>query len=220
MLSLSNSTAAAWGKAVKRDAGNGQSHAQEIAVRDEKKREMMSDAMSRSRRVSRLVYFSSRQAESCHLRQTRRRYNSPRSNSALISPASSTTLLNLIRASSSRALASLLHHRLEPPVSHRQRQRSPPQPELPARNSTISIVRCVRGATDLASQSARTVHALQKVPTTTHVPPFHYQISRRRVTLSPWRALLCSEPPSTGPDCVVAGALVGLSCPPVRQRTR
>ena len=150
----------------------------------------------------------------------RRRCNPPRSNSALISPASSTTLLNLICASSSRALASLLHHRLEPPVSHRQRQRSPPQPELPARNSTISIVRCVRGATDLASQSARTVHALQKVPTTTHVPPFHYQISRRRVTLSPWRALLCSEPPSTGPDCVVAGALVGLSCPPVRQRTR
>ena len=169
-------------------------------MRDEKKREMMSDEMSRSRRVSRLEYFSCCQAESCHLRQIRRRCNSPRSNSALISPASSTTLLNLIRASSSRALASLLHHRLEPPVSHRQRQRSPPQPELPARNSTISTVRCVRGATDLASQSARTVHALQKVPTTTHVPPFHYQISRRRVTLSPWRALLCSQPSTTEPE--------------------
>ena len=61
--SLSNSTAAAWGKVVKRDAGNGQSHAQEIAVRDEKKREMMRDEMSRIRRVSRLVYFSSRQAD-------------------------------------------------------------------------------------------------------------------------------------------------------------
>jgi hypothetical protein len=42
-----NNTAAAWGKAVKRDAGNGQSHAQEIAVRDEMRDEI-------SRRVSRL----------------------------------------------------------------------------------------------------------------------------------------------------------------------
>jgi hypothetical protein len=53
--SISNSTAeAAWGKAVKRDAGNGQSHAQEIAVRDENRE--MRDEMSRSRRVSRLVF--------------------------------------------------------------------------------------------------------------------------------------------------------------------
>jgi hypothetical protein len=45
---MAQHTAATWGKAVKRDAGNGQSHAQEIAARDE----MRDDEMSR--RVSRL----------------------------------------------------------------------------------------------------------------------------------------------------------------------
>jgi hypothetical protein len=99
--------------------------------------------------VSRFGAFQPRKAATDgHLRHECVKFDSSQSLLSRLA-CSSTIQLTLIRASPSRALASLLH-RLEPPVaivSVRRHIQSCP------RNSTISIVRCVRGATGQPSQS-------------------------------------------------------------------
>jgi hypothetical protein len=75
--------------------------------------------------------------------QAHRRLQSP---SQSLSPrlCSSTIQLNLIRASPSRALASLLHPRLEPPVAIVSVSARPPQPELPAKQHHLHCEVCPR----------------------------------------------------------------------------
>lgn len=160
--------------------------------------------------VSRFGAFEPRQAATDgHLRHECVKFDSSQSLLSRLA-CSSTTQLNLIRASPSRALASLLH-RLEPPVaivSVNVRRHSQSCP----RTSTISIVRCVRGATGQPSQSERTVHALRKCPrrptfplsTTSIAPP------RDPVTLA-CSALLAARSLPGPNQSIVAGALVGLS---------